>query len=1298
MFRLADWRPTLGTAVVLWAACHAAAFGQAVGSGAPTTGIQSRFVNAFNRNGFANLVTLPPLGDVRTFGGTGLVQEFQDAQKNKYALILPDVSAPVLQDAIDVIQLTPGLYSFYTSVGPTTAGLPTTDSLPCPALSVTATCQYELFTKDYALFVFGASSQVNGTTFATRDPFYTKWSGLGGIATLGPAVSAEQTIMSFAGTAATGQTFDRGAVFNITSGTLNGRLVAVGPIVYPLYGANKGSAGFLGLPVADETTLSNGHRRQSFEGGSIEYDSSGVPVLRYPVSSISVNPSSSKLNLNLGDSLVLTATPFDPNGNPLSDRTISWSTSNSRVVSIQPSGATVTIKAVGGGSATITASSEAKSSLPIGVFVAAPCCDLGEGAPTPAIQQAFQDAIARNRVKLQLPAPGPVQRLGNGYVQDARDTQGTAYLITVADRAATGYVGFGPLLSKYLALGGPSGSLGYPVADATSGGTQLFQNRSALSGNPPLLVAGAILSKWAALGYETGAAGAPVSEASTVLSFRGTLGQAQSFASGAILAVQTGPLSGKAYFVAGPVLRTYVQSGGAGGQLGFPADDEYSASGKRRQDFEGGFVDYASGDEAGQIHLSDRVPIITATPAVVLAGTRLRISAGGFGTGSTLRVSVSGQPDFSITTDNGAYSWEIVVPASAKTGTVSIRAVDTRASSVSASGSYTVRAIAETQFKITRISGDGQTGLPAAVLPQSLKIAVLDDSGNAAAGIPVSFSASPGAQIVSPSALTDGNGQAEAMLRLQPSDGVALATAQAGRQVVTFSAQAVHSSLAGFPSFTQVADVPLGKGTETITSKGSLLASAASVVRYYQNRGLLPTPNGFADPQTLNQFLKSFCVFDAQGAQICDGFVTPADSQEQFVNLWRVGAFAGNGLDVSIESRGLDHIRDLLAQSVPVIIALALTAQGNPVGGHYVVATGVAADGSISIADPNPTFGRSSLADYLAGFGSVKGTIAGAIRLVPRTPLSKGFLATGTPVFQIISPAGSCDAILDLPSVNATAAAVPATAAQLRFVFCDGTQSVYELDAATDDPFRITLTDLGDIGNRQVLSNSGSVAYKIARAGAQWSASPQVLSFAANGIVNAASFTPDLAPGGLFAVFGSGLSSASVKTTAQIGGLDAPVVASTPFQINAQIPPDLAPGTYRLHLTSPFGDAEQPVSIKDVAPEIFTLPDGTAAILNQNGSLNAPDNPAKRGEAVVIFCTGLGAVSPQRNLLIARTPVSATIGRSEPKPFFAGLTPGFIGLYQVNVILLIDTPPGVNLPLRLSQGGTTSNTVLVSIQ
>ena len=82
----------------------------------------------------------------------------------------------------------------------------------------------------------------------------------------------------------------------------------------------------------------------------------------------------------------------------------------------------------------------------------------------------------------------------------------------------------------------------------------------------------------------------------------------------------------------------------------------------------------------------------------------------------------------------------------------------------------------------------------------------------------------------------------------------------------------------------------------------------------------------------------------------------------------------------------------------------------------------------------------------------------------------------------------------------------------------------------------------------------------------------------------------------------------------------------------------------------------------------------------------------------MIFCTGLGLVTAQGALQIAQVPVTVAIAGVELKPAYAGLAPGFIGLYQVNVILPLDLLPGVNLPLHLSQGASTSNTVPVSIQ
>ena len=91
-----------------------------VGTGAPTATLQNQFVNSFFRNGFNNLVSLPPLGNVKTLGTGGYVQEFNDAAKSgaKLALATASPSAPSSQDGtIAVVQLLADLYAYYTTVG-----------------------------------------------------------------------------------------------------------------------------------------------------------------------------------------------------------------------------------------------------------------------------------------------------------------------------------------------------------------------------------------------------------------------------------------------------------------------------------------------------------------------------------------------------------------------------------------------------------------------------------------------------------------------------------------------------------------------------------------------------------------------------------------------------------------------------------------------------------------------------------------------------------------------------------------------------------------------------------------------------------------------------------------------------------------------------------------------------------------------------------------------------------------------------------------------------------------------------
>jgi uncharacterized protein (TIGR03437 family) len=1225
-----------------------------VGSGAPNQAIAQSFISAFYRSGFNNLVTLPPLGNVRSLGTQGLVQEFADAKNsaNKYALIKSNVNQQPLQGGADMFQAYPALYAYYTSVGANTAGYPTTDTLPCPNLvSLPANgCQYQIFDKPYALFAYQTPLLSGSANFALANPFLTAWQSLGGINTLGPATSASATVTAASSVTATTQTFDQGELFSITSGPLNGQSLNVGPGIYPVYAANGGYGGFLGLPTGNAQVQANGDNLQNFENGSIDYNpSTGLATLRYPISSITLSISQS-ITLSLGDTITVTASVSDINGNPLTDRTIVWSTSNSRVVSIQPNGLTATVKAIGGGTATLTASGGGKASTPLTIIVTAPCCAVGEGAPTPTIQQAFQDAVTRTKLNFKLPTAQPVTRSGNGYVQYFQDAStGTPYLLAFADGGSAAYLVAGVILAKYQTLGGPAGSLGYPAGDTNANGRQMFLNNAALAGNPVQMVAGAFLNKWASLGYETGVAGNPTSAPTSVLTFRATMGTVQSFANGSLASAQTGSMSGKVFFISGLIAAAYAQSGGATGTLGLPIGDEVA----HRQDFEGGYIDYSSGDSAAQIHNTPRNPLITATPATVLAGTRVRLAVGGFDPGATIRVSATGQADFVVTTNSGAYAWEVVVPSTSKSGTVSIRAVDT-STSASATGSYTVKAPSEFALQLTKLSGDGQTGLPGATLVQPLTMLARDSAGNVLAGVPVQFSPSPGAQIVSSSVVTASDGTARAIVRLSSSDGLSLINGQAGTQTVTFSAQSIHGSFSNFPSMVQTADA------------GSLVASAAAILRFYQNRGSLPTPHGFADPTLLNQFLKGFCTVDAKGGQICDGYLSTPDSQA-VPNLWRLSNFAGGNLDVSIEKPDPAVVRDLLNQGTPVLLTLS--------GGRYVVATGVASDGGVSLMDPNPS-GQVARLDPSA--------LLGAVRLLVRPPAQRAFVLAGNTDYQVYSPAGLCgNAWKVQPSYT--------------MIYCDGMQDSYELNIA-GGAYGMSFTDLDTPNLRADLSGAGGGAFSITRSGSNWSVAPQTLSFSAAGVVNAASFLPGLAPGTIFTVFGSGLARSGTDTTVQLDGTSLQTVAQNSFQLSAVMPLDIGSGQHNLTLNSAYGIASQGVTLSDVAPAIFLVGSSQGAILNQNGTLNGADNPAKRGETIVIFGTGCGAVTLQNQLNVVNTTVSVSLNGTVLNPAFAGLSPGFVGLYQVNVLVPLSTPPGVALPLSIQQAGISSNPATVAIQ
>jgi len=145
----------------------------------------------------------------------------------------------------------------------------------------------------------------------------------------------------------TGQTVQLSATTRDSAGNvLAGRVVTWGSSAPSV--ATVTSGGLVTGVAAGTATMT-----ATSEGKS---GTSAITVTFVPVSTVTVTPASA--NLAVGQTVQLTATPKDANGNTLTGRTITWATSNASVATVTTSGS---VKGVTAGSATITATSEGQS-------------------------------------------------------------------------------------------------------------------------------------------------------------------------------------------------------------------------------------------------------------------------------------------------------------------------------------------------------------------------------------------------------------------------------------------------------------------------------------------------------------------------------------------------------------------------------------------------------------------------------------------------------------------------------------------------------------------------------------------------------------------------------------------------------------------------------------------------------------------------------------------------------------------------------------------------------------------------
>jgi uncharacterized protein (TIGR03437 family) len=163
----------------------------------------------------------------------------------------------------------------------------------------------------------------------------------------------------------------------------------------------------------------------------------------------------------------------------------------------------------------------------------------------------------------------------------------------------------------------------------------------------------------------------------------------------------------------------------------------------------------------------------------------------------------------------------------------------------------------------------------------------------------------------------------------------------------------------------------------------------------------------------------------------------------------------------------------------------------------------------------------------------------------------------------------------------------------------------------------------------------------------------------------------------------------------------APLLFVSPTQINAQLPWEvLANGTVTLVVTN-NGVASEPqtVPVSSFSPAVFAA-QGNAIAIHTDGTLVAPKtSPAIPGETLQLFTTGLGPVAPApvtgSNSLDALRSTTTTptvlIGGANAQVTFSGLSPEFVGVYQVNFVVPSTAPDGDNVPLQIQIGGAATS-------
>jgi uncharacterized protein (TIGR03437 family) len=238
-------------------------------------------------------------------------------------------------------------------------------------------------------------------------------------------------------------------------------------------------------------------------------------------------------------------------------------------------------------------------------------------------------------------------------------------------------------------------------------------------------------------------------------------------------------------------------------------------------------------------------------------------------------------------------------------------------------------------------------------------------------------------------------------------------------------------------------------------------------------------------------------------------------------------------------------------------------------------------------------------------------------------------------------------------------------------------------------------------------------------------------------VLDAGSYTKNIAQGSIFVVKGtnlsaSGFTQASFPLPTTLANVSITVGSTAAYmiydynqggvnQLAAVLPSTVAPGNYTLTVKSNTGDTgTAQVTVVQRKPGIITQDStGSGLAVVQNfisqtqldidrftvGTISGITiSPARPGQVLIAWLTGLGPVttgdntaSPGHDFLADSVDIQVIVGGRSIKPLYAGRAPGLAGADQINFILPADITTGCTVPFQVSVAGQLSNPSFVSI-